>query len=204
MGMISDGAGTGKRAKVDDDNRLTTFATTRTEAIKRSSDGDAFIAHSAVISLTDAVKTPIYYIKNNENVDLLIDEIVVSTGHSQELSGTNNPNSTFTVMVRRNPLTPTFNTGLTVNNVNFNSSKELTVDAFGGATGESFGDSGENLFHDIPQHGTRITLGIGEIVVPPGSSVGIEVIAPVGTGAGNDAMKFHVAMLVFKGTLNGS
>src|SRR5210317_1734856 len=76
MESIIDGTGSSYQAKVDNKNRLSTFAISEGKIGDASKDGDSFVLASDFISLTTTASfNALMYIKNDSNKDLLIQTI---------------------------------------------------------------------------------------------------------------------------------
>jgi hypothetical protein len=170
--IIEDGSGSGMKAKVNGNNELKTSATTISEDFRATKDGDSYNINTGVITLTDAVNTPIMYIKNNEDRDLHITAVAVGLSPSTGGSG-GIPMITFV----RNPTAGTIitstPTAVDINsNRNYASSKTLDVDAYKGATGDTMTDGDDHILVFQTSNG-RAFITIDE-VVPKGSSFGIK------------------------------
>ncbi len=144
--MIRDGSGLGSLAKVNENQRLYTRAITQDEEVLANESGDAYNIHTGVITLTNSVDTPIFYLKNNENQNLIITAIVLGIGPST--NGTTATDMTTATFIR-NPtagtiITPT-PTDCPINgNRNYGSAKTLTADCYIGATGKTITDGDDH------------------------------------------------------------
>lgn len=161
----------GTVAKVDNNHRLHTSSVTVPVERNANKKGDAFNVNSGVITLTDAVDTPVFYLKNNNVKSLLVTAIAVGVGISTGGTG-DNP----TITVIRNPTAGTIVSGATdvdiKSNRNYGSANQLTnVTAYKGATGLTM-TGGED--HILFFQGTgRLFASIDEII-PQGTSIGIK------------------------------
>lgn len=187
MEQIQDGTGKGYLAKVDTENRLLTSSITSAREEHASESGFSYNINTGVITLTNATITPVLYIKNNEEYDLIITSLIYQTGASANASGT-----TILVDVQRNPTTISFSTAVEMNiNRNFGSSRTLSVTAYKGATGATM-SGGTKAFESILAVTTqRIAIATGAITLPRGSSIGINFTAA--TGNTSQAVEFAVA-----------
>ena len=132
MSILEDGKGSGKKAGIDNVNRLLTRAVTLEEKDLSASTGDKYNINTGDITLTDATITSVLYIKNNEDRDLVITGLIYNLGNSTGGSGDG------VIDVYRNPTAGTIvtdavavdvGTGVSANQ-NFGSNKTLTVDAY--------------------------------------------------------------------------
>jgi hypothetical protein len=172
---IKDGS-SGYVAEVDSSNRLQTYAVTINENNQANSKGRAYNINTDDITLTDAVETPILYIKNNEDKDLHITALDLWAGTST--GGTATLGTKW--VVERNPTAGTIVSNATAvdieSNRNFGSNNTLLVDSYKGATGNTMTGGTDHLVF----RGTllsRIYVEIDEII-PKGSSIGIHVKPP--------------------------
>jgi hypothetical protein len=65
-------------------------------------------------------------------------------------------------------------------NRNFGSSNTLTVDAYKGTEGATFTDGTKAVSTIFASTGIRAAIDIGEIALPKGASLGVEVTPPTG------------------------
>ena len=127
MSIIQDGTGTGNRVKVSG-NRLFSHTITESEGVHAAEQGDAYNINTGTIGLTSSTASSVYYLKNNESRDLIVEAIAVGIGSA----GTTTDVSTITVI--RNPTSVSYSTAVDMNaNRNFGSSKTLTADTYKGA-----------------------------------------------------------------------
>jgi len=171
---IKDGGGQNYLAKVSANQRLLTNTVEQSESSYANKIGDAYNLNTKNITLTDAVDTPILYIKNNEPKDLIIDTVVIGAKTSTGGSSTDLPEITFV----RNPTAGTIisstPTDLTINsNRNYGSPNTLVDSlAYVGATGDTMTDGTDHIFVYGSAAG-RTALAINE-VLPTGTSIGIK------------------------------
>ena len=85
--VIKDGTGKGYTAKVDAQGRLHTGSVARSERDAAIADGRLFIMSSGIVTLTNAVETPVIYIKNTDARNLYMDIFFATTGTSTGGSG---------------------------------------------------------------------------------------------------------------------
>jgi len=168
---IKDGAGDGFSAKVNANNRLYTNSVQKSEAGEANTKGNAYNLNTGVITLTNAVDTPIMYVKNNESQDLNITAIAVGLGPSTGGSG-----GIPKITIVRNPTAGTIVSGATAidinSNRNYSSSNSISVNAYKGATGNTMTDGTDSLIFFQNSSG-RLFATIDE-VLPKGSSIGVK------------------------------
>jgi len=187
---VKDGTGDGYSARVDAGHSLHTFAITTNEKKQATEDGDAYNINTGVITLTDAVDTPLLYVKNNESRTFHIDLIVLYAGTST--GGTATLGVEYTVV--RNPTAGTIISSTPTDapmesNANFGSNNIATVDAYIGATGDTMTDGTD---HDILKHTllSRVEVPI-EVSLTNGSSIGIKIKPPTS----NTSLETYCAIL---------
>ena len=84
---IEDGTGTGKLARVDNNQRLHTDAITENIKDAESEQGNSYNLNTGDITLTSAAKTTVFYFKNNEDADYHITAFIYNLGNSTGGSG---------------------------------------------------------------------------------------------------------------------
>jgi hypothetical protein len=177
--QIQDGTGTNYKLKVDEKNRLRTFSITETESANASIFGDSYNVNTGIINLTSANKSAVFYVKNNGDDDLIIDTLFYLIGNST--SGTGD----VLISVLRNPTTGTIidnavDMEMAGVNRNFGSSKTLTADFYKGDEGNTFTNGVkviESIFNQSP---TRSAISVGALVIPKGSSIGVDMTPATG------------------------
>lgn len=174
MAQIEDGTGTGQRAKVDANNRLFTNSVVASENEFANSNGNAYNINTGIITLTNAVETPVLYVKNNEDEPLHVSAIAIGMFPSADGVSTETPYST----VIRNPTAGTIITSsptdVDINsNRNYGSQNTLTVDAYKGATGDTMTDGDDHIIFQQSEP-SRLFATIDE-VLPKGASIGIKI-----------------------------
>jgi len=191
MEQIQDGTGKGYTAKVDRENKLEVTSVSTPVEEAESLKGFSYNINTGIITLTNATKTPVLYIKNNEDYDLIIGTLIYQTGASTGGSGN------ILVDIVRNPTAGTIvsnATAVEMNiNRNFGSSRNLAVNAYKGATGNTMTD-GAKAFESILATATqRIAVSTGAIIMPKGSSIGINITPPTG----NTTMQVEFALACY-------
>jgi len=179
--VIKDGAGNGKAAKVDTNNRLRTASLTTVKSEESANTADRYNINTGDITLTNATETSVLYIKNNEDKDLVVTTFIYNLGASTLGSGDvkidiiRNPTAGDIVTNANNVLV---GTGVS-SNQNFGSNKSLAIDAYKGASGETtFTDGAVSVSTRSASNTGRIVIALGAIVLPKGSSVGINYTPP--------------------------
>jgi hypothetical protein len=191
MSKIEDSTGKRYGERVDENNRLHTRSVTTSENFQATVRGDSYNINTGIINLTNAVETPLIYVKNNEDVDLHILTIVVGAWTSTNGSGTDGVPK---IVIIRNPTTGTIITSTPTDvdinsNRNYGDSKTLTIDAYKGATGDTMTNGDD---HIIIQTGTsgRTVIPIDEILTK-GDSIGVKY-TPQGS---NTSQKVYCAII---------
>lgn len=77
--QILDGAGTGYKAQVDVNHRLQVRSVSNTQQQEASLNEDSFQIGSGVINLTGVSESALLYVKNNEDRDLIITAVNVTS-----------------------------------------------------------------------------------------------------------------------------
>ena len=171
---ITDGGGKGYSAEVDSENRLRVFSIAEPEVFNASSLGNSYNFNTGVINLTSASKSAVFYIKNNGDSDLIITQLFYLIGNSTAGTGD------VLITVLRNPTTGTIISNAVAMemdgvNRNFGSSKNLTTDSYKGAEASTFTNGDKIIESIIDQSPTRVTVEVGGLVIPRGTSIGIDI-----------------------------
>lgn len=180
--ILEDGAGTGKRAKVDVNNRLFTNAITLTEYELGALEGRAFNANTEDIALTENIEHAVFYLKNNEDKPVSIQGFFIAisavTGTTSGLPIVRayfNPTGG-TLVSDANAITPV--------NRDAGSAKTFDFDCYKGADGKTItGQDSTPILYQYQSGGGR-SFGSVNLVIPKGSSIAITVnLNTVGGGA---------------------
>jgi len=179
---IKNGAN-GNVAKVDSNLRVHTAGVNeelRDHACD-SSIAQKYNINTGDITLTDANKTTVLYIKNTGDDDLVITALIYNLGATA--SGTGD----VVIDVIRNPLTGDIisNTndcavgpGVSANQ-NFGSTNTLTGLFYKGATTEGvLSDGALTITTRSPSATGRIVIALGAVIIPKGASMGVEYTPP--------------------------
>jgi hypothetical protein len=172
MAIIEDGA-TGKTARVNSDNTLAVHSITISEAEHATDLGQSYNVNTGTIVLTTAGVSGVLYFKNNENINIHVDHIVILLGNT---TGGLTTDST-TIKVLSNPTAGTVISGATdadmIQNRNIGASSTLEADVYKGAEGDTFTD-GEELVGSLLTPGTRAAFVL-DITIPKGKSIGVTI-----------------------------
>jgi archaellum component FlaG (FlaF/FlaG flagellin family) len=190
---ITDGK-TGQTAEVSN-NRLKTESVTQDESKLSTINGTGFNINTGNITLTNATKTAVLYLKNTGDNDIIVDKLFYILGTTTGGAGN------LFVEVLRNPSAGTIVSGATsvsINvNRNFGSNNTISALAYKGATGSTFTD-GADAIGTIAQvsstQGSTIQVTAGSIVLKKGASLGINITPPVG----NTSMICQFALEVYQ------
>lgn len=171
--IIKDGL-TGKSLSINNNNRAKVSSINTPENEEATKIGNSYNINTGIITLSDAVETPLIYVKNNGNESLHIKTVIIGVWTSTGGTGTDGvPKAVFI----RNPTTGTIISSTPtdvdiVSNRNYGSSQTLTIDAYKGATGDTMTNGTD---HIIVQMGTsgRTVISIDE-VLPKGASFGLK------------------------------
>lgn len=193
--QVQDGSGGGYRARVDKRKRLHVDSVVFNRSELEVEEGNGYNINTGVINLTSANKSAVLYFKNNEDDPIVITALFYLFGDSNVSAGE------ILIDVIRNPTAGTIVSGavdaeMAGINRNFGSSKTLTGDIYKGAEGNTITDGDkiiESLFSDSPG---RYTVSVGDIVLPKGSSIGINITPP----SGNTSMNVEFAIACFLDT----
>lgn len=187
---IRDGKGLGFLTQVTSRNKLATDSVSTEIAVDENKRGNAYNINTGVITLTDAADTPVLYVKNNEDDDLILEAFVIGLGPSTGGSG-----GYVETTVIRNPTTGTIVSGATnvdINsNRNFGSSNSINVDAYKGATGLTMTDGEDHIIINVGTSG-RSFISINE-VLPKGTSIGVKIDPQ----ASNTSQDVYVALICY-------
>lgn len=174
--VIKDGK-TGQTAKVDNQNRLTTFAVTHTNATESSIDGDLYNINAGIITLTSANVSSLLFLKNTDLVNWVVSRVFynidASTGGSGSLLADVVANATAGTLISAG-------TDFTAFNLNFGSAEVLTAILKKGAEGSTLTDGEVRVSTLIPSAGTRVLIPFDSVVLEPGSSFSIQITPPTG------------------------
>ena len=167
--QIEDGTGTGKKLKIDGENRALTSSITSSADKNAASDGRLFQFGSSPITLTSSNESAVLYFQNNEDSDV---RIVNFSFGSNGMTGAN-AGDVYLLRLYRNADGISGGTDTFAVNNNLGSSKQLNATIQYGAEGSTVtgGLQGGNALID-PSRFVRFPLFW---VVPKGTSLTITV-----------------------------
>jgi hypothetical protein len=182
--VVKGGTGDSLEAGVDKRNRFTTASIVETESNYHTQIGLKYNINTGDITINDAVKLTVLYIKNNDNRDLYIDALIYNLGSSTAGSGD------VLIDVIRNPtsgdiITNANNTAVGSGveaNLNYGSNLTLNADLYKGAQGETvISGGGENILTRNSSTSGRIFISPGGgVILPKGSSIAFNYTPPAG------------------------
>lgn len=167
--IIEDGTGTGKKVKVDANNRLHTDSVQQTRIQSSTGKGDGYNINTGDVVISGS--TTILYVKNNEDTTLIVDAIAV--GLSRATFG-----EIGKVNLYRNPTTGSIvaraTTAPMVENRNFGSNKTLDADVYVGIDADT--NSGGALAAQFYQGSNGRLFATIDFHLTKGDSMAIEVV----------------------------
>jgi hypothetical protein len=187
--QIKDGTGAGYLAKVDSDKKLHTRSVIDTEEFQANREGNAYNLNTGIINLTNATRTSVIYLKNNEENDLVISAVAIGAFNSANGDGLD-----MTAIFVRNPTTGDIISGTNVDinsNRNYGSSNTLTADVKKGASGDTAVNGDDHIIVRISEQ-SRSFISINERL-PKGTSFAVDITPPTG----NDGMNLYVAIICY-------
>lgn len=175
------------QAAVSEDGRLEVAAVTESIVIEAVEDGDAFTANTNLITLTSAADTPVFYLKNGVEDDILITSVNIST-----LGSTGGADNLIVVkrQVLFDPSSTLITAGTVVPAVNRNggSAKQFDGTLTKGATGLTL-VTPTTISSIVGDFTTQQTLDFSSII-PKNGEVAVSVTPP----AGNTSMGFIISV----------
>lgn len=177
MVMIQGANNPGNRAEVDNFGRIEAHAVSTSEQTDRAVIGETFNLNTGNITLTDALDTPIFFIKNDgEDRDLIVTRLFFTFGASAGGSGVIN------ATVVRGPTGGSIltDTALDIFNFNFGSGNTISVDVNIGATGSTVTGGSSPFRFLFTGDNQRHLIGFDSIVLPRGASMAITLQPPTG------------------------
>ena len=172
-------------ASVDSNGRLLTESVTLPVGFYEAEVGQSFNINTDVVTLTTANKSAVMYVKNNSSEDLVISNLIYILGNSTGGTGD------LRIDVLRNPTAGTIVDTATaipvIENRNFGSNITLNIDGYKGAEGATFTDGALAITSLFASAARRVALDIGDIILPNGASIGIDV-TPQASNTNMDVM----------------
>lgn len=169
--QIEDGTGKGRQVGVDTTNKLLARATVESIFDEAVEEGLANFVGTPLITLTNAAESAIFYIKNNEDIDIIFENFFFVA----EATTGGSPNM-FRVSWYKNPTSISSGTAVTPLNQNFGSSRVLDATVEYGAQGSAV-TGGSNaatlsfpigVFNDIK----------AKLILPKGTSFAVTITPP--------------------------
>lgn len=175
---------TGDIAKVDSNNRLHVASITEPEAdhAADSSISQKYNINTGDVTITNATKLSLLYIKNTGTNDMVVTALIYNLGNTASGTGDvlievlRNPNAG-SIITNTNDVA----TGVGVEaNSNFGSTNTLTGNFYKGAVGETAlsGQDGVYLTTRSSSNTGRIVISLGKLVLPKGSTLGVSYTPP--------------------------
>jgi len=191
--VIHDGTGDGKSARVDANKRISALAVSQALSQAAAQEGDTYNLNTGTISLTTALKSAVAYFENQSTKILVIPTIGFLLGNSTGGAGDLN------LEVILNPRSGTIVTNAVpvdiFKNKNAGSSKTFTIlelKRFKGVEGDTITDGTPWFATLLPGAARLHTINTGDIVLPPGGSLGINITPQ----AANTAMDLQIFMSI--------
>jgi len=190
---IQDGAGTGNRAKVDNDKRLHVNSVNRTQDEQAALLGQAYNLSTGTVTLTTGNKSCVSYLKYTGEDPFVIKEIIIIP--SSSTGGVGNA----VIEIFKNPTTGTVITNAlpftSVLNRDFSSSNNLgnEADIFKGVEGDTITDGQSFAFTTRDNFDIPVTFDAANIVLRKGNSIGVCATPPTG----NTSQTWVVAIVGF-------
>lgn len=175
MAVIQNGAGgPATKAQVDETNRLYVRSVSESEQNEQASLGLAYSIPSGFVTLTNSSESAIFFLKNNDDRNLLITRFLVSVRKST--GGTENHAR---ALIYINPTGMSGGTGvpLTPKNLNFGSSNVLSNISEVGLQGATLTGS-PALFGGFTLPVETLTSEASSIILPKGASIGVTCVPP--------------------------
>ena len=189
--FIKDGTGTGYRAKVTSDNRLTTDSVETTAESLASVGGDSFNVSNDIVDITSDAETALIHIRNTNSEDWVVTRVYFHFGGSTggvgsgEFCMTTNA-TTGTLISGGSAVTPV--------NANLGSAKLLVGEFLQGTNGSTVTDGIEFLRTIVPSFTSRNIIPFDSVIVPPGASLSLSFKPP----AGNTSLNVQLGVNFFR------
>ena len=189
--FIQDGTGTGYRAKVTNDNKLTVDSVETTAESLASLNGDSFNISNDIIDITSDAETALIHIRNTNSEDWVITRVYFHFGGSTGGVGSGEfsmiTNATEGTLISAGA-------PVTAVNANLGSAKLLVGEFLQGVTGSTITNGSEFLRTIIPSFTSRHIIPFDSVIVPPGASLSLTFKPP----AGNTSLKAQLGVNFFR------
>lgn len=188
--QIQDGTGKSYFAGVDTNGRLQVKSISEGFNVDAAINGENYNINTGRFNLTSDSKSSILYLKNNEDKDFIIQEILVIVGESTGGSGD------FKIDIIKNPTAGTIVSSATdadiVENRNFGSARQLIADVYKGAEGRTITD-GSVFAESLRSAATAVSFDADVIILEKSNSIGVEITPQ----SGNTSTTVSVAVVGF-------
>lgn len=189
--FIQDGTGTGYRAKVTIDNRLSVDSIETTAESLAASAGDSFNVSNDIVDITSDAETGLIYINNTNSEDWVITRVYFHFGGSTGGVGSGEfcmitNASAGTLISGGSAATPV--------NANLGSAKLLVGEFLQGNNGSTITNGNEFLRTIVPSFTSRNIIPFDSVVIPPGASLSLSFKPP----AGNTSLKAQLGVNFFR------
>lgn len=185
--IIEDGTGGGKKAKVNDNNRLYVSSVNKTAVQEATDIGNSYNINTGDVIISGT--TALLHFKNNEDQPVVVDAIALGM-----TAGTTSQIPKLTVY--RNPTTGSIVARAAAapqnGNRNFGSSKTLTVDAYAGIDGDT--TSGGTAVAQFYQGTSGRLFATVDFELTKGDSISLE-LEPYITA---DGLTCYAALILYK------
>ena len=189
--FIQDGTGTGYRAKVTNDNKLTVDSVETTAESLASLNGDSFNISNDIIDITSDAETALIHIRNTNSEDWVITRVYFHFGGTTGGVGSGEfsmiTNATEGTLISAGA-------PVTAVNANLGSAKLLVGEFLQGVTGSTITNGSEFLRTIIPSFTSRHIIPFDSVIVPPGASLSLTFKPP----AGNTSLKAQLGVNFFR------
>ena len=189
--FIQDGTGTGHRAKVTKDNKLTVASVETTAESLASINGDSFNVSNDIIDITSDTETALIHIRNTNSEDWVITRVYFHFGGSTGGVGSGEfcmiTNATEGTLISAGA-------AVTPVNANLGSAKLLVGEFMQGTNGSTVTNGVEFLRTIVPSFTSRNIIPFDSVIVPPGASLTLQFKPP----AGNTSLNVQLGVNFFR------
>lgn len=187
--VIKDGL-SGRTARVNENNQIESFATSRAQLTQALLSGDGYIITTPVINLTSGNLSAILHVDNIDTKDWIINRFFVNTGPSN-ISDEHRLslvfNSTGGTLISAG-------SDFSAVNLNAGSAKSLTAVIKSGVEGSTATGGTTVIDSIVPVTGARTALIGDNLILPPGTNMEVTVTPPTG----NTDMNAQVGFLIHR------
>lgn len=177
--MFIDGANNpGNRAYVDNEGHVLARSKSISEQTDAAQKGQSFNFNTGTLTLTTDTESSLFYVKNNEDQDIVISRVFVTMGPSTGGAGKN-----WSAKIVANPTGGTvISAGTDKAPQNFNFGSSQTLDSVAKVGGQAFTCTGGSVPVEFlfPSDAYRTQVPFESIVLPRGSSLCFSVTPPAG------------------------